>query len=171
MKSLETERLVLRSFTTNDKDDLVAMMTNPMVTRYLGDGSGFTVERAERMLERLITSWERGFGIFAVVLREGNTFIGYSGIQTFHDGRVELLYAFTPDAWGNGYATEAGQAVLAYARANFAVSELIALSYPQNPGSIGVIRKLGFTSIGQEAQFGISAEVFTLKLHPEGEQP
>ena len=96
--------------------------------------------------------------------KKSGNLIGHCGIRPIPDGRVELLYAYDPSAWGKGYGTEAAAAVLEYGKENFEIDELIAIAYPQNPASIGIIKKLGFESIGKEEHFGKMLEVYSIKM-------
>jgi len=164
MKSIITERLELRCFVEADTEAYIEIMTKPTVTQYLGSGKDCSREDAIAAMARFEAVWDNGYGIFAVIEQARNKLIGYCGIRQIPDGRVELLYAYDPSSWGKGYATEAGEAVLTYARENFSLTKVIAMSYPQNVGSISVIKKLGFDSIGQEEHFGKMLEVFVLEI-------
>ncbi|MEX0978112.1 MAG: GNAT family N-acetyltransferase [Pirellulales bacterium] len=58
---------------------------------------------------------ERGCGLWMIRPRGGNDLIGFCALREI-DGtaEVEIIYALAPCAWGNGFATEALRAVLAY---------------------------------------------------------
>lgn len=61
-------------------------------------------------------------------------------------------YWLTPDAWGRGYATEAGRAVIAIARDALRLPSLKASWFLDNPASGRVLTKLGFRETGREMQ-------------------
>jgi RimJ/RimL family protein N-acetyltransferase len=159
-EAITTDRLILRRFTKTDEATFVKIITNPEVYRFLGDGKGLDDELAKKIM----TAYMYQRGIFAVVEKTSNRLIGWSGIRMIPDGRIELLYGYDPELWGKGYGTEAGKAVLEYGKANLEIDELIAMAYPENPGSIGIMKKLGFASIGQEEHFGQMLEVYSLKI-------
>lgn len=72
------------------------------------------------------------------------------GIGLTADGDAhELGYWLTPTAWGRGYATEAGRAVVAAARASLPISRLVSAYHVDNPASGNVLRKLGFRATGR----------------------
>lgn len=72
------------------------------------------------------------------------------GIALEPDGdAAEFGYWLTPDAWGRGYATEAGRAVIAVARHSLPLRRLTAGWFVDNPASGRVLAKLGFRSIGR----------------------
>lgn len=74
--------------------------------------------------------------------------VGGMGFAPAATGGHEFGYWFTPDAWGRGYATEAGEAVIAIARA-LRIPRLAAGHYIDNPASGRVLRKLGFRPTGR----------------------
>ncbi|WP_230482216.1 GNAT family N-acetyltransferase [Sphingomonas sp. Leaf21] len=64
----------------------------------------------------------------------------------------ELGYWLTPSAWGCGYATEAGRAVIAMARHALPIGRLGAWHFADNPRSGQVLSKLGFRPTGQRME-------------------
>ena len=164
MQNIITDRLELRRFTSSDTEPYAKIMTNPEVYRYLGTGKEITYENATKIIPRWESVWEKGYGVFAVIEKSSDTLIGHCGIQPLPDGKIELLYAYDPSAWGKGYATEAGKAVLEYGKKHFDYEEIYAISYPQNKGSISVINKLGFEYTGQGEFFGVMFEIYKIVL-------
>jgi len=160
---LTTARLEIRRFADVDPEPYIEALTNPEVTKFLGTGKPMTREEVIRMISRFEAICDSGYGIYAVAKIASGKVIGHCGIRPIPDGRIELLYAYAESAWGKGYATEAGRAVLDYGLEHFAFDEIIAMAYPQNPGSIGVMKKLGFSRLGQEEHFGTMLEVYTLR--------
>ena len=61
----------------------------------------------------------------------------------------EFGYWLTPAAWGRGYATEAGRAVVQMARHALPIRRLSAGYFLDNPVSGNVLRKLGFRDTGR----------------------
>jgi len=72
------------------------------------------------------------------------------GIAIDPDGDTHQLgYWLTPDAWGRGFATEAGEAVIAMARHALGLRRLDAYHFVDNPASGRVLTKLGFRATGR----------------------
>ena len=160
-----TNRLEIKRFTEADTAQYAEIMTNPAVTKYLGTGEDKTKEDVERLLKRLEDVWNKNdYGVFVVKEAAGGNIIGHCGFLPFADDRIELLYAYDPSAWGKGYATEAGRAVLDYAKNRYDWAEVCAITYPQNVASATVLKKLGFKPIGREEHFGLIFEVFTYEM-------
>ena len=68
------------------------------------------------------------------------------------DGTVELGYSVLPQYQGRGYATEAVGALLSWAFSHKEVARVIAETALENRSSVRVLKKLGFTCIGQGSQ-------------------
>jgi len=79
--------------------------------------------------------------------------IGAISLDRESGGTPELGYWLTPDAWGRGYATEAGQAVLHMARHALGLKRLRSRHFVDNPASGRVLGKLGFRETGRGATF------------------
>ena len=154
-----TERLLLRKFTPEDENAYAQVMTNSNVYRYLGTGQPIPKDAILRSMQAWNSTFGHGMGVYAVEEKNSGKLIGHCGVRGLPDGRKEILYAFCETVWGKGYATEAGKAVLE----NHDFRPLIAVSYPQNEGSIRVIKKLGFRHLGQEEMFGNMLELFKLE--------
>lgn len=76
--------------------------------------------------------------------------IGIDRAEAFGDGHedaVELGYWIARDHWGQGYATEAGRAVLQIA-ATLGHARVMAMHFLDNPASGRVLGKLGFAATG-----------------------
>ena len=156
---ITTERLILRRFTKDDETAYAEIITKESTYRYLGTGSPIPREMVGRMMDNLDATWGHGLGVYAVVERESGKLMGHSGVRGLPCGRKEILYAFDEDFWGKGYATEAAKAALAAHDHR----PLIGLSYPENAGSVAVLKKAGFTHVGQEEMFGKTLELFILE--------
>lgn len=89
--------------------------------------------------------------LFLILLHEGpdTRLIGGIGIRAGDDGTPQLGYWLTPAAWGRGYATEAGEAVVDIARHALGYKRLYAWHFTDNPASGRVLTKLGFRPTGR----------------------
>lgn len=100
-------------------------------------------QRFDEMLERAM---ELPFAKQPLTDRTTGTILGYSGVNWFEfegEPRLEWGWRLVPDARGQGYATEAGHALLAVAQETFR-GEILAMIDPTNTPSAAVARKLGF---------------------------
>ena len=98
--------------------------------------------------------------LYFVVLRHGQagrTLIGSAGYKgpASADGTVEVGYGIVRDQHRQGYASEAVRGLLARAFATPAVTRVIAETYPELAGSLGVLRRCGFHFIGDGSEPGV----------------
>lgn len=87
-----------------------------------------------------------GWGIWIMFDREENVVVGDAGFKgrPDGDGTVEIGYGVAPAYQRRGYATEAVQALIAWAFAHPEVRRIVAECVPENTPSLRVLTKLGF---------------------------
>lgn len=167
---LETERLVLRRLTLNDAPFIVELLNEPSFLRFIGDRGVRDLQTARQyLLKGPIASYEKhGFGLNLVFLRDSGDPIGICGLlkrDTLPD--ADVGFAFLPDHWGKGYATESAAAILAHGRRAFGLKRVVAITSPDNTASIRVLEKVGMkfeglTRLGDDPRevrlFGIGFE-------------
>ena len=144
-----TKRLTLRHAWPEDAPALARAIGYEQVVTKLGRAPWpYALTDAEEFLALPRAADEPEFAIF---VHEGPVprLIGGIGIHEEEDGVLELGYWLTPDAWGRGYATEAGRAVIDIARHALPIRYLRAGHYLDNPASGRVMTKLGFKPTGQ----------------------
>lgn len=147
---LETARLILRPFRGDDVDAQAAMMGDPKVMNPMG-AKPLSREDAWRKLLCGHGMWPiAGYGYWAVERRADGAMIGQIGFADFKRGMApnvenipEMGWLFAAEASGQGYATEAGVAALAWADEALR-REIVAIVDPANAPSIRVAEKLGF---------------------------
>ena len=113
---LETERLVLREWRTEDFEPYAHFMADADVTRYL-TGEPMSRVDAWRNMAMLLGHWElRGFGMWAVERKSDGALVGRVGLH-YPEGwpAVEVGWTLGKEYWGAGLATEAARAALTYA--------------------------------------------------------
>ncbi len=145
---MQTERLVLRRWSTDDVDALAAIFAEPAFWHF-PFRRGFTREETEQFVERQLEHWAtHGFGMWAVELKADGRLAGYTGlaIPTWLPQvlpAVEVGWRLHPDHWGRGLATEGGAASLRYGFEELGLDRIIAIAMPDNVASLRVMAKLG----------------------------
>jgi RimJ/RimL family protein N-acetyltransferase len=156
---IETERLVLRRWRADDIDPIAAILLDPAVARWLGDGP--SREDVERAIERYERSWEaRGFGRFAVEERATGALVGRVGIMradawTATPEKEELGWAIAPVRWGLGYASEAARASIHDGFARLGLRRILAFTLAENVASRRVMERCGMTERGTATWAGL----------------
>lgn len=164
----ETARLIIREFDLGDVQDVFEFSANEEVTRYTGDaGAVKTLEDAKGIITDI---WlkeykEHGYARWAVVLKETNKVIGFCGFkcETRFEG-TDIGYRFPPEYWGKGYATEANQACLDYAKEHMELDQIFGDAVDENLGSINVLKKLGFKYKEEYQELGFNVHRYELFL-------
>ena len=146
MLTLETERLILRSFREEDVDAMAQLFSNPDFMRF---SLGIFTERKQTIafIEKVM-GWDRA-GIpsqFAVVPRGEDAIIGYCGFFYHPEHGIEDLeigYRLDPAYWNRGLITEAAHAVRDQGFRDRKLSRVISLIHPENIPSRRVAEKNG----------------------------
>ncbi len=142
---LETERLILRLQRAADIDTLINLWSDPAVTHYLG---------GPRERDWLRTEFEEvgrnpaaeQYDLWPVIEKDSSQLVGNCGLldkDIAGKTEIELIYVFAAGAWGNGYATEIGRALIQHAFEALELERLIALIEPENAASERVAQKVG----------------------------
>lgn len=165
---LETDRLTVRPWVSCDAEAAFAILGDPEVTRYLGEGGSVfpDLAHARGWLERIQRAYPTWgvLGSWAVVENETGLPIGGGGLLQLDDGPdVEVFYHFRRASWGHGYATELTRALIAYAFGATDLPRIIGLAYPENIASQRVMTKAGMTHLGRRHAYGADLEYFTIE--------
>ena len=153
---LRTARLVLRTMTADDVDDIHGYQSREDVCRYLSFGPRTRDEVAERVAKYSKAISLKGDGDFwqLAVERAGHEgrVIGdvYFTINSVANATGEIGWTLHPDFTGCGYMTEAAAAILEIAFADLRLHRVRAELDPRNESSTALCRRLGMR---QEAYF------------------
>lgn len=155
---IETERLCLRAPIAEDREGYIELLSSEEVRRYLG-GPRCSREYAARHLPSVPV---RRVGEFAV--EANGTFVGTVSIDRRDPERpghvrpegneVEVSYTLLPVHWGNGYATEAVEAAIAWAETACAGEPIVACTQMANTASVKVATRVGFREKARFMEFG-----------------
>lgn len=146
----------MRVFVPGDADFLFDLFRRPEVARWSGQGTPMAhrdeaVARIARTPGRI--GGHPSAGIFVVSTLVPATSLGLVMLVPLTSSAgidrtdMEIGWHFHPDAWGNGFATEAAQAMIERAFAA-GIDEVYAVTDPLNEPSQAVCRRLGLTDLG-----------------------
>jgi ribosomal-protein-alanine N-acetyltransferase len=142
---LRGERVTLHPVSDDDADFLGRIVNDPDVRgglsltapRRRADELEFRVEGADDREHFLVRAAGERVGVLDLV-----------GVDETL-GNAEVGYLFAPDAWGNGYATDAVRTAVAYAFAERRLHKVYARVFAFNEGSRRVLEKVGFVNEGR----------------------
>ncbi len=148
MTDLHTDRLLIRRWRESDLAPWAAMNADPEVRQHLGEP--LSRERSDESVARFEADFDRrGYGWWAVEVRETGEFIGFAGLDEVDEEvpftGVEIGWRLARSAWGHGYATEAARAVLAFGFDTLRLPEILAVTTASNLRSQAVMTRLGMT--------------------------
>lgn len=149
---LDTERLALRRFALADAPFIVALLNTPGWRQYIGDRGVRDEAGARAYLHRAaLASYARhGFGLWHVSRRDTGEAVGMCGLLQRPDlPDADVGFAFLPQHTGLGFAGEAVEGTLAYARDTLGLDRVAAVAQDDNARSIGLLQKKGFRSAGR----------------------
>jgi RimJ/RimL family protein N-acetyltransferase len=148
---LETERLILRRFTTDDVDNLFELDSDPEVVFYVTGGVTTPREEIETDdLPTFLAYYDRGdaYGFWAAVERSTGDFLGWFHFRPGEghpDDEPELGYRLRKSAWGKGYAAEGSIALIDRGFREHGVRRVVAETMVVHTGSRRVMEKAGMT--------------------------
>ncbi len=161
---IETERLRIEPFENADATALSELMNDEAITRMMQTiPLPFTpVQAADWIAKR---PFEGKVGFVAKISLKDGTLIGFIGLG---GDPVNVAYALGRKFWGQGYITEAMLAFLNHVTKTFALDEITAGAFADNPASQRVLGKLGFERTGQKVHKATSrleeAQLFLYRL-------
>lgn len=143
---LRTARLAGRRMRTDDFDFVLRMNRDEQVMAFLG-GAKSEDQTRESFVE-VLGQWERlGYGVYVLSDAATGALVGRAGLRRREiDGAMEtdLGYMLLPEAWGKGYASEIGAALLKLGFEEIGLESIVAYTAPGNAASRHVMEKLGF---------------------------
>lgn len=169
VKEWLTERLLARPPRPADRAGYRVLLLDPAVGGWLRPAPMPLFDEADALA--ILASDERhwsdhGFGPWVLIERAQGTMVGRGGLQQIElDGEpaVELPWAIRSDHWNRGLASEAAAAALAWAKTS-GLSEVVALTTPENLASRRVAEKVGFVVDGETQHAGIPHLVYRCSL-------
>ncbi|MBE7150722.1 GNAT family N-acetyltransferase [Bacillus mycoides] len=159
---LETERLLLRELTLLDAETMFHYFSKESVIRYFGMDSFENIEQAKTTIQTFRKRNEEG-SVFRWGIEKKGTdqLIGTCGFHLInkHHKRAEIGYELDDTYWGQGYATEALQAMLAYGFETLQFIRIAAVVYIENEASRNLLTKVGFQEEGLLRKYMIQNDV------------
>ena len=172
---LETKRLIIRSWIPDKDAEQVFEIYNDLEVIYFL-GSAARPPSVESQRQRLIDSIERsqvrknGSGSWAIIEKDTTIIVGTIMLSQLPDeNRIltqdfEIGWHLRRSAWGKGYATEAGRAMLNHGFNSLHLPVIYAVVKPENHASVRVTQKLEMTSLGVTTKYyGIELLLFSKK--------
>lgn len=140
---MQTKRLILRALEPSDAQRIAALAG-------VWEVASMTGRIPYPYSEVAAQQWVKGFAAGEVVfgIEHERELIGVCGFTPSGDGNAELGYWIGKDYWGQGFATEAADALMRYGFAKCGIKRFVCKHLSDNAASARVIAKLGFIFAG-----------------------
>ncbi|PEE33867.1 GNAT family N-acetyltransferase [Bacillus pseudomycoides] len=151
MRTLQTERLILRPYELKDAIRAQALAgEREIIETTLAIPYPYLLEHAESWIQQHPRLIENGDAYpFAVVLKDENVLIGTMTLRIDKQhNKGELAYWIGKDYWGKGYATESAKKVMDFGFCELNLNRIWAPAMSKNQSSTQVMKKIGMTCEG-----------------------
>lgn len=144
---LHTPRLHLRAWRDDDLPAFAELNADPEVMRHFP--ACMSREQSDALAARIHQHIRQyGFGQWVVEHRGDGGFVGVVGLQNVNFDQhftpaVEIGWRLMPRYWGQGLASEAAQAALAFGFESMQLAEIVAFTVPGNQRSQAVMTRIG----------------------------
>ena len=137
LEPIETERLVIRNFTTDDAHDLYEILGDAETMKHCEPA--YDLEKTKDFLQSFCIGRS---GAVAAVHKQLQKVIGYILCNEIDPGVYEMGWFFNRRYWRQGYATEACKAVLDHVFRDLHAHKVFAETI-DGVKSVGLMQKLG----------------------------
>jgi len=147
---IQTDRLIIRQWNKNDYSVFAKMNADQDVMKFYPDI--LTLKQSDDMAQKIEDEIAlKGWGFWAIELKEKNSFIGFAGLhepgyKLPMSPCIEIGWRLAKQYWGNGYATEAGEAALDTAFVKLELTEIYSFASISNYKSQAVMERLNMTN-------------------------
>lgn len=166
MKSILTERLNLRPLSLQDADDLIEVRFNEEVTKYIKRDKPNDKTEIVSFIKDRIVDVENGKILFwAISLIKTPKLIGTICLWNFNDNKAiaEVGYELHPDYHGQGFMSEALNAVLNYGFKELSLISIEAFTNKHNESSKMLLKKFKFILDAQRKDEGFPNNIIYTK--------
>ncbi len=150
---IETERLILREIEEYDVTGIFELDSDADVHEFLGKKPIKTMKEAEQVISYIRNQYTTdGIGRWAIIDKETNDFIGWSGLKYEREVRTEfnyydLGYRLRKKYWGKGIATETAIESLKYGFEKLNLKEISGAADINHLASNKILQKVGLKFI------------------------
>lgn len=143
---LETARLVMRPWAPEDRAPFAALNADPEVMRFFP--ATLTRAESDALADEIDAHFARhGWGLWAIEAREATGFLGFVGLYPVREimpfaPAVQIAWRLSRNAWGQGFASEAARAALAFGFEHLGLGEIVSYTALTNARSIAVMERL-----------------------------
>ncbi|WP_049871765.1 GNAT family N-acetyltransferase [Catenulispora acidiphila] len=170
-----TERLIIRDWTVDDAEAALAVYGSTDVAHWLTPAMDRVGDVAA--MRSVLQAWIEAQpnllaprGRWAVERKSDGALVGGLAIRLLppYEVDLEISWQLDPQMWGEGYATEAARALIAWAFTQH-TDELFAVTRPNNRRAIATTERLGLQWVGEtDKYYGLTLQVYRIRAGDPG---
>ncbi|MCF6133429.1 GNAT family N-acetyltransferase [Flavobacterium wongokense] len=144
---LTTERLTLRQLSVDDRQNILALRSDPEINKYLERQPSKTIEDALNFINKINDNIKNNNAIYWVItLANAKTFVGTICLFDFSEEKnsCEIGYELMPKFQGQGIMKEAAAAVIDYVFQTLQFKKIVAFTHNENQSSTNLLKKFNF---------------------------
>lgn len=149
--NIETERLLLKNISPDDREFIFSQFSNDTINRYLFDAEPvMDISGADDIISFYMKPEPRHEHRWILSLKPDGRKIGTCGFHCWNpdEGTVEIGYDLVEQYTGQGYMSEAIKAIIEFAKTKMKIRVINACIYPENSKSIHLALRNGFVLTG-----------------------
>lgn len=175
--SIETNRLIIRSYNQLDLDYCLSIYSNPRLARFFDNGKPKSTSEIEKLVqERGINNFSSGkpFGLFSIFEKKTNIFLGQLDFLPFNENNdiFEIGCIIDRPFHGRNISQEALYSIVHYYpvdlnkqfSSSIKIRKIIATAHPKNIASHRLIKFLGLSYIKTENRFNSERNWYSIDL-------
>ena len=163
-QELETDRLLLKNISSDDREFIYRQFSDDEVTKYLFDEEPLIdINGADEIIELYLRQEPRLQHRWILVRKTDGVKMGTCGFHCWDKTKdcCDVGYDLFPAFWGKGYMNEAMREILKFARTDMGVKYIHACIFPDNQASVRLAEKHGFAFLGK-----MKDEIFRGQKYP-----
>jgi [ribosomal protein S5]-alanine N-acetyltransferase len=165
---METERLLIRAYAEQDRENFIGLFTDRAVMRFVDNGQA-SEEKAAQVWEKIINGRIKNGYVWAVVGKADKKYIGHGIINPREnsDAEWEIGYILRKDKWGFGFATEIAERLIGFGFDDLKLRRVLATVDDDHSASIRVLVKAGMKFLRYEFDDRGRFSVFAIDKIPD----
>jgi ribosomal-protein-alanine N-acetyltransferase len=166
--NIETDRLILKSISAEDRDFIYSQFSDEVVTKYLYDEEPLTdILGADEIIDPYVNSTSIGLSRWILIRKTDHEKMGTCGFHCWdpNESKIDIGYDLKQQYWGNGYMQEAIKAILKAAIQELNVKKINAHIYIDNDNSIKLAERLEFIFSGNEYNCTFRGKEYLHKIY------
>lgn len=152
MKTLTTERCILKQITTDDIQEVYEIYSDELAMKYMQSDAINSIEQAQDLINKWKQLFTNGHGYrWGIFYKDkADKLIGTIALHYWDkkSNRIELGADLLRSQWNKGLAYEVTKAVITFAFISLEVNRLELRCDPRNIASVKIANKLSFTYEG-----------------------